>query len=47
MFKEQHNQCMKKATAAEARLLTLTKIYGVIPESVRAVQVACVQAIAL
>jgi len=46
-FKRQHNQCMKNARAAEARLRTLTKTYGVVPESVRAVQVACVQAVAL
>jgi len=46
-FKEHYNRCMKKARAAEARLRTLTKIYGVVPESVRAVQVACVQAVAL
>jgi len=38
---------MKKARAAEARLRTLTKTYGVDPESVRAVKVACVQAVAL
>jgi hypothetical protein len=38
---------MKKARAAEARLQSLTKAYGVVPESVRAVQVACVQAVAL
>jgi len=46
-LKEHHNRCMKKATAAEARLRTLTKTYGVVPESVRAVQVACVQAVVL
>ena len=46
-FKEQHNRCMKKARAAEAGLRTLTKPYGVVPESVRAVQMACVQAAAL
>jgi len=38
---------MKKARAAEARLRSLSKTYGVVPESVRAVQVACVQAVAL
>jgi len=37
---------MKKARAAEARLRSLTKTYGVVLESVRAVQVACVQAVA-
>jgi len=46
-FKEQHNRCMKKARAAEARLRTLTTTYGIVPESVRAVQVACVQAVSL
>jgi hypothetical protein len=46
-FKEHHNRCMKKARAAEARLRTLTKTYGVVPYSVGAVQVACVQAVAL
>jgi hypothetical protein len=38
---------MKTARAAEARLRTLTKIYGIVPESVLGVQVACVQAVAL
>jgi len=46
-LKEHHNRCIKKARAAEATLHTLTKTYGVVPESVRAVQVACVQAVAL
>jgi hypothetical protein len=46
-FKEHHNQCMKKASAAEARLRTLTRTYGVVPENVRSVQVACIQAVAL
>ena len=46
-FKEQHNRCMKKARAVEARLRTLTKTYGVVPESVSAFQVACVQAVTL
>jgi len=46
-FKEHHNRCMKRGWAAEARLRTLTEIYGVVPDSVRAVQVACVQAVAL
>jgi len=46
-FEEQHNGCMKQARAADARLRTLTKTYSVVPESVRAVQVACVQAVAL
>jgi len=38
---------MKKARAAEARLRSLTKTYPVVAESVRGVQVACVQAVAL
>jgi len=38
---------MKIARAAEARLRTLTMTYGIVPESVGAVQVACVQAVAL
>jgi hypothetical protein len=46
-FKEHHNRCMKKARGAEARLQTLTKTYGEVPESVRPVQVAYVQAVAL
>jgi hypothetical protein len=36
-FKEDHNRCMKKAREAEARIRTLTRTYGVVPESVRAV----------
>jgi len=44
---EHHNRCMKRARAAEASLRTLTKTYGVVPESVRAVKVACVQGVAL
>jgi hypothetical protein len=46
-FEQHHNRCMKKARAAEARLRTLTKTYGVVPDSVRAVQMVCVQAVAL
>ena len=46
-LKEQLNRCMKKARAAEARLRTLAKIYGVVPESVRAMQVVCVQAVGI
>jgi len=38
---------MKKARAAEARLRTLTTTYAIVPESVRAVQVVCVSAVAL
>jgi len=46
-FKEHHNRCMKTARGDKARLRTLTKTYGVVPESVRAVQIACVQAVTL
>jgi hypothetical protein len=46
-FVEHNNRCMKIASAAEARLRTLTKTYGVVPESIRAVQVTCVQAVAI
>jgi hypothetical protein len=46
-FKEHHNQCMKMARAVEARLRVLTKMHVIIPERVRAVLTACVQAIAL
>ena len=38
---------MMNTRAAEARLRTLTTTYGIVPESVRAVQVACVQAVTL
>jgi hypothetical protein len=46
-FKEHYNRCMKQARAAEAMLQTLTKTYSVVPESVRPVQGACIQAVAL
>jgi len=46
-FNEHHNRCIKKAWAAAARLRTLTKTYKVQPGSVRAIQVACVQAVPL
>jgi len=46
-FKEHHNWCMKMARAAEARLRTFTRMHGIVPAQVRAVQIACVQAIAL
>ena len=45
-FKEHQNRCMKRARAAEARLRTLPKTYSMVPETVRAVQVACLQAVA-
>jgi len=38
---------MKKANPAEARLLTLTRTYTALPDSVRAVQIACVRPVAL
>lgn len=46
-FKEHHNQGMKNARAVEARLRSLKAIHGVVPACARAVEVACVQAIAL
>jgi hypothetical protein len=46
-FNEHHNRCMKQARAAEARLRVLTNMHKIIPEPVRAVQTACVQAVAL
>jgi len=46
-FKEHHNLCMKKARSAEARLRTLTRMHGIVPERVGTVQVACVPAVAL
>jgi len=46
-LQEQQNRCRKEARGAEARLRTMTTTYGIVPESVRAVQVACVLAVAL
>jgi len=46
-FKEHNNRCIKEARAAEARLRSLTKTYGLLPESVQAVKVSCVQVVAL
>jgi len=37
---------MKKGSAAEPRLRSLTQTYGVVPPCERAVQIACVQAVA-
>jgi hypothetical protein len=45
-FTEHHNRCMETAMAAEARLRVLMKMHGIIPERVRAIQIACVQAVA-
>jgi hypothetical protein len=47
MFKEQHNRWIKIARATEARVGTLTLRYSIVPDSLRAVQVAHVQAVAL
>ena len=46
-FKEHHNGGMKKPRATDARLHTPTKTYGVLQERRVAIQVACVQAVAL
>jgi len=46
-FREHHHRCMKKARVADARLLALPKTYGVVPESIRAMQVARGQVVAL
>jgi hypothetical protein len=46
-FKEHYNRCMKKARAAEARLRVLTRMHAIIPERVRAVQIAWDEAVAL
>ena len=45
--KKHHNRCMKKLTASKARLRSLTGAQGIVPPCVRAVQVACIQAVAL
>jgi hypothetical protein len=46
-FKKRHIRWRKKARAAEAKLRTFTTTYGAVPESIRAIQVECVQAVAL
>jgi hypothetical protein len=46
-FTEHHNRCIKKDRAADARLGTLIKTYSFNPESIRAVQVPCIQVAAL
>jgi hypothetical protein len=43
-FKEHHNRCMKKARGAEARLRALTRMRGIVPDGVRAVQIPCIRA---
>jgi hypothetical protein len=44
-FKEHHNRWMKIASAVVAGLSTLMKTYGAVSESIRAFQVACIQAV--
>jgi len=44
---EDYNPCIKKASAVEARLRHRAKSSGVVPESVRAIKVACLQAVSL
>jgi hypothetical protein len=46
-FKEHHNRCMKKTTAAEDRLRVLTCLPAIVPDLVRYVQIACIHAVAL
>jgi len=46
-LKEHQKRCIKKARPAAAKLRTLTKTYGVVPDCVRALKVACLQAVAL
>jgi hypothetical protein len=46
-LKEHHNQGIIKARTAQASLRTLTEIYRIVSESVRADQVACFQAVTL
>jgi len=46
-LKEHHNRWMKKASAAEARLSTLWVMYGLFPESLRVIQIACIEAVTL
>jgi len=47
MFKEHHNRCMSKAREAEAKLRALMSMNGIVPERVRAVNMACVQGVGL
>jgi hypothetical protein len=46
-LKVHHNASMKGPRAADARLRTLRRTYGVVPDSVWAIRVACVYAVAL
>lgn len=46
-FKEDHQQCMQKASTGEARPRPLTDVHWVVPAWLGAVLVVCVEAIAL
>jgi hypothetical protein len=46
-FKEHHSCSMMKARPAEARLHVLTRMHGIVPERVKAIQLACFQAVEL
>ena len=46
-FKEHHSSCLKKARAAEVRQRILMRMHGIVPQRVKAVQIACIQAVAL
>jgi len=47
MFKEHHNHCIKEARAAKARLHVPKRMHSIVPELVRAVQIACIQVVEL
>jgi hypothetical protein len=42
-FKERCNGCTKTGSVAESSLQMITKTYGVVAESIRAVEVVCIQ----
>jgi len=44
-LKEHNNQYLQKASSAEAKPRTLIKKHGTVPESVKDVQIAWVQAV--
>jgi len=46
-FKEHHNRRMMKARAAHARLRALMNLHGIVPDQVQAVEIACIQTVAL
>jgi len=46
-LKKDHNRCPKNASTAEARLRSLIRTHGVVRTCIRAVLIACVQAIGL